>query len=163
MYEFDENPLSVWQKIGRASRDGSPGKAILFTTSSSSAVVVPGKCMRESILSQMVGYDKFLRNRSVRTACAGGCDVCLCCFCTCCSECMKLCRCFNKPTQAPPSDDSEADKLNRNLENWRSDESEIDESPEVSTDESRVNTAENSEEEDEDADILQLISEASIV
>jgi superfamily II DNA helicase RecQ len=94
LYDVDKRATAIWQKIGRACRDGEVGKAIFMLGKTGSKtgknIIESGKCIRHAILSQLIGYTA----KGVDAdACSCFKAACQCIKCSCCSECRADCRC----------------------------------------------------------------------
>jgi superfamily II DNA helicase RecQ len=93
VYDVDDQPTSLWQKVGRACRDGNNGTAIFMKgrnqTNFGKGIFTPTVCLRESILSKLLGYIK----RTAKNQCTCKSPHCSCNLCSCCTECAKKCSC----------------------------------------------------------------------
>ena len=105
IWGIPDSPLTMWQEIGRAGRDGNPSTAYLCKMSSGpsnmKAMFDCGECIRLAILNCLTlpQFDttalKALKNKVICNGqnCTGTCS---CPYCTCCSVCEEKCQCPKK-------------------------------------------------------------------
>jgi superfamily II DNA helicase RecQ len=97
IYNVGKNAFDLWQKIGRACRDGKRGEAIIMVRGrAGGGMFTKGVCIRHCILSKLMGYNK-LKTVSLCKCKKSSCECSLCC---CCEVCVLKCSCNQKP---PPS------------------------------------------------------------
>ena len=105
IWGIPDTPLTLWQEIGRAGRDGKPSTAHLCKLSTShqkmKAILDCGDCIRLGILNCLMlpQFDttplKAIKNKKKcnERNCA---DTCSCQYCLCCSVCQEKCQCPKK-------------------------------------------------------------------
>jgi hypothetical protein len=93
VYNVGKNPFDLWQKIGRACRDGKQGEAVLMVRGKSAGgLFVKGVCMRHCILSKLMGYT----GMKSPSFCKCSKKNCQCTLCKCCEVCVLKCSCSQK-------------------------------------------------------------------
>jgi hypothetical protein len=98
--DLGKDANDLWQKIGRACRDGTKGEAVLMTRGTSpKGVFMKGICIRHSILSKLMGYHG-PPAPPPPCACMSAVTNCSCNLCSCCEICKSKCKC--NPIQHRP-------------------------------------------------------------
>ena len=93
----------MWQEIGRCSRDGASGEAIVYACSIPSAAPTPPElratitakgdtCVRRGIL-QHIWLSAMGQLPDFGLKCAKLCTTCACSYCNCCTYCRSVCPC----------------------------------------------------------------------
>jgi len=92
VYKIPDSVSILWQEIGRASRGGQPGSALILVpqnpTEASLGHSLLNTCLREAILKQFTGYQN-----TQRVPCTCGLSSCSCYLCNCCTFCKLQCVC----------------------------------------------------------------------
>jgi len=95
--DIGKDSNDVWQKVGRACRDGQEGTAVLLCRGISHRdIIIRDVCIRHSILRKLMGYEKTAL--AVQCVCLSA--DCTCYLCVCCSVCKKTCKCREKSKEA---------------------------------------------------------------